>query len=338
MIKKIFIIVLLFWQFGLSEDWIDANIELTINCKFNQALSLIEKRIANDSTDFKSHFYLAATLNSKMTHYENFEFEEEFYKAIDKTISLVNSRINNLKISSDSLKAQNLFYLGSAYGYLGYFEGRKGNWYTALSNGLEAIDLLEKSIELDSTLYKSYLGIGTYDYWSSSKIKFALWFPLIPDRRDEGIEIIKKSMLDESPVRFMAMHQLVYILIDYENYDEAQIYAKKIILKYPHSQFMWWAYSHVYYKMRDYEKAIAAYIYLLDLIINDEESNPLHKIKCHLKLAQLYFESSNYVQCIFHCEMIFQDETLKYKLEEIEDEIDEAKEYFEMSQEKMNEM
>ena len=183
------IILLFFFLFHLcsAKDWIEENIELTINCKFNQALSILEQRIENDTTDYKSYFYLAATLNSKMTHYENLDFEQEFLAAIENTIRLIKrKKKDNLELS-DSTKAQYSFYLGSAYGYRGFFEGRKGNWYSALSDGLTAIDFLEESVESDSSLMQAYLGIGTYDYWSSSKLKFALWLPFIPDNRDRGL-------------------------------------------------------------------------------------------------------------------------------------------------------
>jgi tetratricopeptide (TPR) repeat protein len=336
MIYKIFIILLISVQFSFSMDWIDENIELTINGKFNQALSLIEQKIQNDTSNYEAYFYLAATLNSKMAHFENFEFEEDFMSAINQTINLINQRqMENIEIS-DSLNSQYLFYLGSSYGYRGYFEGRKGNWYSALSDGMKATNLLEQAVELDSTLYKAYLGIGTYDYWSSSKIKFVLWIPFISDNRDEGIAMIRKSLLEKGPAKYMAMHQLVYILIDYGMYEDALVYADKIIKAYPESQFMWWAYSHVYYKMRNYEKAINAYKVLLNLVLKDKQANPAHIIKCNLKLAQLYYESSNYLECINQCNNILNYEDSDLISEHLENEISEATEYYQLSIEKIS--
>ena len=331
-------IILLFsflFQISFANDWIDENIELTINGKFNQALSILEQRIGIDTTDYKSYFYLAATLNSKMTHYENLNYEKEFYAAIKKTIGIIKKKQSENTELSDSTNAQYSFYLGSAYGYRGFFEGRKGNWYSALSDGLSAIDLLEESVEMDSSLMQAFLGIGTYDYWSSSKLKFALWLPFIPDNRERGIELIKKSLLEDSPAKYIAMHQLVYILIDYGMFENAKFYAEKIIEKYPQSQFMWWAYSHVFYKQRNYDKAIPSYQYLLSLIENSEESNPAHIIKCNLKLAQLYFESEKYSESIFHCENILNNENLDSLSIQLEEEISEAQDYLEISQEKI---
>ena len=44
-------------QVCFANDWIDENIELTINGKFNQALFILNQRIENDTSDFESHFY-----------------------------------------------------------------------------------------------------------------------------------------------------------------------------------------------------------------------------------------------------------------------------------------
>ena len=98
---------------------------------------------------------------------------------------------------------------------------------------------------------------------------------------------------------------------------------------------MWWAYSHVFYKQRSYDKAIPSYQYLLNLIENSEESNPAHIIKCNLKIAQLYFESEKYSDCIFYCENIFNDENLESLSKQLEEEISEAQDYLEISQEKI---
>jgi tetratricopeptide (TPR) repeat protein len=336
MIQKIIIFISLIFQIITAESWIDTNIELTINGKFDQALQELEKRIQADSSDFKSYFYLAATLNSKMTHFENLNQEKEFYEAINGTIQLVENKNKKYLIIPDSIKAQYLFYLGSSYGYRAFFEGKKGNWYSALSDGLNAIDYLEEAVEIDSTLYQAYLGIGTYDYWSSSKLKFALWLPFIPDNRERGIDLIKKSMYEQGPSKYMAMHQLVYILIDFGAFDEAGMYAEQLIEKYPQSQFMWWAYAHVYYKQRNYEKAISSYLFLLKLIEQDEKANPAHFVKCNLKLVQLYFESNQYKKCIFHCNEIFDYENLNLVEDQLKIEIQETREYFETATERIN--
>lgn len=331
----IFLILILIPRLCKSNDWIRENIDLTINGKFSQAIEKLHSLEIKYPENYKISFYLAATLNSRMTHYENFNDEQAFNKYIDKTINLIEKELAGNSLN-DSLHANLLFYLGSAIGYRSFFEGKKGNWYTALSNGLKAKNLLYDSIELDSTLYEAYFGIGTYKYWSSSKIEFALWLPIIPDERDDGIKMIKRSIEKESPSKYMAMHQLVYILLDYDQFDEAVIYAEKIVEKYPQSQFMWWANAHTYYKMRDYNKAIYSYNKLLDLFKHDANYNPAHYIKCNLKLAQLYYELKDYINCIKYCNNIFNSGISPELKEKLDNEIEEAEEYLLNSNEQIN--
>ena len=92
MILKIFTFFIILHGLGIANDWINENIELTINGKFNRAISLLENRINEDSTDYKAYFYLAATYNSKMTHFENYEYEFDFFDAIDRAIKLVQKK------------------------------------------------------------------------------------------------------------------------------------------------------------------------------------------------------------------------------------------------------
>ncbi|MFC2088115.1 tetratricopeptide repeat protein [Calditrichota bacterium] len=327
-------LLFLFPQPGKSNDWIKENIELTINGKFTQALDNLYKLKTEYPEDYRISFYLAATLNSRMIHFENIEDEQDFNKYIDQTINLIERELEKDNLN-DSLHTNLLFYLGSAFGYKSYFEGKKGNWYSALSNGLKAKNLLYEAIEIDSTFYEAYFGIGTYKYWASSKIEFALWIPFIPDDRDEGIKMIKKSIENESPTQYMAMHQLVYILLDYGQFDEAINFAEKIVEKYPDSQFMWWANAHTYYKLRNYDHAIQSYNRLLDLFEDDPNNNPTHFIKCNLKLAQLHYELKDYNNCIRFCNNLLNKDIPTELEPKLEDEFDEAKEYLKLSTEQI---
>ncbi len=324
-------------QVYAGADWIQENIELTINGNFESAINLLNDRMQKNPNDYRTYFYLAATLNSKMTHFENSKDEFEFNNFIDKTIQLIEPKLEN-KAIDDTLRSKLLFYLGSAYGYLGYFEGKKGNWYSAVSNGLKAKSLLSESIEIDSTIVEAYVGIGVYKYWLSSKIGFIIWIPFVPDDREEGIEMIKKSIKNERPGKYIAMHQLVYILIDYGRFEEAIVYAEKIVKRYPQSQFMWWANAHTYYKMRNYEKAIFSYNRLLTLFKNDSNHNPGHFIKCNLKLAQLYFELEDFTQCIRFCRIILKEKNSTGLYEKYSKEFGDTEEYLLLSEEQLEDI
>jgi tetratricopeptide (TPR) repeat protein len=292
--------------FAGSTSWIQETVTHTINTNFNQALHIVNQKVEADSNDYRAQFYLAATLNSKMTHFENKDDADLFNRAIDKTLKLVEKQLEISDLIADSLKAELYFYEGSAFGYRAFYQGNNGNFIGAVTNGLKSVGSLNQTLEIDSSLYGAYLGIGVYKYWRYSRLKFISWLPFIPDDREQGISMIKLAIACDSLSRYMAMHQLVYILLDYGNYTEAIPFAEKIVEKYPQSQFMWWANAHTYLKNEDYLNAKSSYLTLYKLIMTDEERNMNHLLKCKFKLAIVYKELNEYVHCKEQCESLLE--------------------------------
>jgi tetratricopeptide (TPR) repeat protein len=311
MIKKVVIYFFLFLSssgiqvFADEDGWIRETIDFTINTNFKEALRIVTEKIEADSNDYRAQFYLAATLNSKMTHFESQEGADLFNYAIDKTLLLVEEELENNNLV-DSIKAELLFYQGSAYGYRAFFQGNNGNFLAAVSNGLKSVGALNQTLQIDSTLYGAYLGIGVYKYWRYSRLKFISWLPFVPDDREEGIAMIKIAIARDSLSRYMAMHQLVYILLDYGRYEEAKILAERITEKYPDSQFMWWANAHAYFKSKNFNKAKASYLRLYNLILEDKDRNISHLLKCKFKLALVYKELQEFDECKKQCDSILE--------------------------------
>ena len=292
-------------QAGMESDsWIKKTIDLTINTAFDEALQSVRRQIQIDSSDYRAWFYLAATYNSKMTHFENEAESEAFDQAIDKTLSLIENRLDEDKDLPDSVLAQLYFYKGSAYGYRAYFQGKSGQFIGAISNGLKSIGYLNDSLERDSTLYGAFLGIGVYKYWRYSKLGFISWLPVVPDDREEGIAMIQLAIAKDSLSRYMAMHQLIYILLDYGKTKEALKYARLVVRKYPQSQFMWWANAHAFYKDGDLRQAEKSYRILYHLIEADNNKNLNHLLKCQYRRAEIARQLNEYARCIDYCEMI----------------------------------
>ncbi len=270
-----------------GNNWIDSVTTFTINTDFDSAERILNRKIAESDSGIVPCFYLASTLNSKMTHFENFEHGQHFQELLDFIIKKTTNALQDTTLS-DSLRSRLLFYRGSAFGYLAFYQGQNKQWFKALENGLKAVKNLQAALQLDSTLYEAYLGLGAYKYWRSTKLRFISWLPFVDDLREEGIQDIKKALKSSSNSRYMAMHQLVYVLCDYKKFDEALKYATEGIQRFPKSQFMWWAYAHVFYKSHQNRKAIKAYQHLLELINQDPKSTPSHWLACQMRLAELY--------------------------------------------------
>ncbi len=318
-----------------GNDWIKTTVDLTINTDFDSALHLVNNHIEKDRNDYRAYFYLAATLNSKMTHFENQDEFDQFDMAIDKTIQLVEEQLENNAGLPDSIYAQLLFYKGSAHGYRAYYQGATGNWIGAISNGIKSVGDLKESLERDSTVYGAYLGIGVYKYWRYSRLKFISWLPFVPDDRDEGIKMITMAISHDSLSRYMAMHQLVYILLDYGQTERAIYYAEKIVEKYPQSQFMWWAKAHAYFKHKDYYKATSAYLDLHRLIEADEQGNLVHLLKCNLKLALIYRELKEFPNCKDRCQEILRISATTVLTDNVKDIVSQTREIIEECQSQM---
>ena len=289
-----------------DDAWISNTIELTINTRFQQALDLLKKRASLMPDDYRTHFYIAATINSQMTHFENSDGADLFDKSIDRTIELIDRELAEMDTLPSKNRAILFFFKGSALGYRAYYQGRNSDWLAAVSNGVKSVGYLNDALAADSTLYGAYLGIGVYKYWRYSRLKFISWLPFIPDDRDQGITMIKKAIACDSLSRYMAMHQLVYILLDYDKMDEAIYYADIVVRKYPDSQFMWWANAHAYFKSKQYAQAESAYLKLYTMISADPYRNDSHLLKCDWKLATIYFEQSDYSRCRQRCENLVQ--------------------------------
>ena len=270
-----------------NRAWIDSVISWTINGYFTRAEDFLNKKIARSDSALIYCFYLSSVYNSRMTHFENLDNAQTFERLLHSVIRKSNALLDQ-SAPDDQQLARLYFYRGSAYGYLAYFQGQTGQWLKALTNGLKAIKDLQACTERDSTFYEAYLGLGTYKYWRSTKLKAVLWLPFLSDRRKEGIADLKRALSSPSYARYMAMHQLIYILIDYGQYEEALNYARQAIARFPKSQFMWWAYAHVYFKSHNYPKALKAYRRLLQLIENHPESNPSHWLDCQVRIAEMY--------------------------------------------------
>jgi tetratricopeptide (TPR) repeat protein len=189
-------------------------------------------------------------------------------------------------------------------GYLAFFQGQTGEWFAALKNGVNAIDYLEQAVLYDSTFYDAYLGIGVYKYWKSTKLKSISWIPFVKDERAEGIRLIRKATDSSSRSKYMGMHQLIYILLNYGDFFRAKQYADEAIKKYPDSQFMWWAYCHTLYKMHDNKKAIEAYKHLYRMLKNTQKGNPSHMVTCHLRMAEVYLRMKDTDNCREQCRMV----------------------------------
>lgn len=265
-----------------AHDWIGEHIQMIVMGDFEAADSVLRLREERYPRSAKVHFYRASLENARMDFYETSLEDSLLLRAANRTIALCDDSLKRALPTRE--QARYHFYRGSVYGFLAMHRGRAGNYFSAIADGNRARADLSRAVALDSSLYDAYLGLGSYYYWTSARLS---WIPLWSDRREEGIRMVKTTVDSGRYARRMALHQLVYILLDAGRYDEALSYARRGMAETPGSPYMLWALSHVYMKKKDLPLAIKTYQMLDDALSHLRKPNAHHRVVCWARLADM---------------------------------------------------
>jgi tetratricopeptide (TPR) repeat protein len=261
-----------------------------------------------------------------MMDYESDFKEEEFYSALEKAIQLAQKRI-----SCGSSTSWDYLYLGNSYGYLGVYKARKGSWWSAFRNAMEAKSAFKKAVELDSTLYDAYLGLGSYHYWTSHFTKTFAWLPFFADERERGKRELNLAAEKSLFSKVAAWNALIWIYIKEKDYSQAIELAKGLQEEYPEGKLFLWAIATAYYEKYDWENAIEYYNLISKKLKTNPGKNHYNLIECKYYIAQSYFNFGDFAQCIEACQ-----EALSFKLdsktkERQEDKLDKLEELLKKS-------
>lgn len=298
-LKNIILFILLFssigWSFSPSspeiKTRINRGIELTILCDFENAKMIYDELINDYPEEPVGYFYMAAVIQSQMLDEENFSYKTDFEnfvkKCIQKSIMLQSDRKDDPWL---------LFFEGNAYLYWSFLKSKLGSWWGAYRDAGKGVNRLEKALELDSTFYNAYLGIGSYKYWKSSKIKFLSWLPFVSDEREQGIKLVKKSIELGDFVDLIGRDQLAWILMDAGRLDEANKYALQNYELYPESRFLQWTLAEVMYQNKELEKAYQKYILLYQSVGKIPNNNHFNEVSCLLRMAEIDYEQGDIVK------------------------------------------
>ncbi len=323
-----FIILLLFVPLSFGQNYpdkkIDSYIREIIDFTANEEFEKAEKTSQIFRTEFPANPfpYLLSAAN-----YINWKFSENSLKFDSK----INSSFNKAKEISDSLISTNGSDVWNYYakalsnGYLAYFEGLLGDYFSALDNASTAIDYYEKCLEIDSSFADAIIAIAIYDYWISEKFS---WIPFIKDKRKSAIMKLFATLDKDSYNNKLGSVSLFWIMMNEERYDE----AKKIIVqqteKYPRNRYLLMAYANVE-KRFDTKKAIEIYKRALDLTLSKKRENRINEIILRHKIAMLEFNLKNYDNVLEQCNIALSYNLSDYEKEALDERLDKIKKLYE---------
>lgn len=271
------------------KQWILKGIELTIRSDFEDAKELFKDLIEEYPDEPVGYFYMAAVLQSQMLDEEDYSPKGQFDKLLEMSIEK-SKQLQKARPDDPWL----LFYEGNSYLYCSFLKSKLGDWWGAYRDAGKGANRLKKALEIDSTLYDAYLGIGSYKYWKSSKIKFLRWLPFIRDERQVGIHLVEHSIENGIFVQLIARDQLAWIMLDASRFDDARQLALENYHQYPESRFFLWTLVEVLYRSGDLEEAYQKYELLLPSVKLIPNNNHYNEIECLLKMAEIDFKRNNF--------------------------------------------
>ena len=234
---------------------------------------------------------------------ESYDFNREFNdeiisenlnKAMDKSEALLDKDENNI---------WNIYFVALSKGYYAYYKALNRNWFSAVSNGFDAIKYFERCLQKDSLFYDAYTAIGNFEYWKSSKTEFLNWLPFVDDEREEGIKYLVKSVSCPGYNTYLAIHSLQWIYIDQKKYTEVVKLTEPVLEKYPESRFFKWALARAYEEV-DKRKSIKIYYEILNSYLSINELGKFHEILIKHLIAQQYEQLGELEKALILCDDI----------------------------------
>lgn len=281
-------------------------LDLSYTNRFEEADRVFEQLIQAYPHHPVGYFYKAANLQAQMLDAEDYEREQDFYRLAERTIQLAESLQ-----TADQADSWILFYKGSAFIYRSFMKMKIGNWLSAYKDASRGVGFLEEAVVLDSLLYDAYLGIGSFKYWKSAKAEFLLWLPFLSDQREQGIAMIYKAIEKGEYIRQVGRDQLVWILMDKKEYQEAFDLALQNHEAYPSSRFFKWSLASAAFRLGKWEISHRLYQELLTEIQQLPQNNHLNEIECLVKMAEIAVQKGQWTEAYQ-----LSDQALRFNLDE----------------------
>lgn len=290
--NKILIALILFSNFSFAQKYPDEKVHSIlnegiheiINQNYDAARIQFEYLNKNFPNIPLGKIYLAAVEIA-----EAYDYAEEFNdEVIMDYLDKAETQSKKL-LANDPKNVWNKYFLALVKGYNAYYKALNESWIPAFTKGMSSVSDFEDCLAINPEFYESYIAIGAYKYWSSSKTEFINWLPFISDDKDTGIEYLKKAIKYSSYNSYLAAYSLIWVYIDRENYSDAEKVAEDALIKNPNSRLFKWSLARIYEEI-DKKKSINLYFDLLKSYPELSKKNHINEVLISHIIAQLYYK------------------------------------------------
>lgn len=270
--KKVLLILIIFLSFNfykIKAQSYDSLATTGIKQIYNIKLPEAEKTFRALIADYPNHpagrFFLAMIDWWKiLLDPDNESYDDLFFQKIEDVVYQCDELLDKNPNNFDAL-----FFKGGAIGFRGRLRAFRESWLKAADDGREALPIVEKAADIDSTNMDVKLGFGIYDYYASViPNEYPLLKPLMlffPEgNKKRGIEELEATASFGKYAKYEARYFLMTLYYNYENNPyKAEEYARELVKDFPDNPIFEKWYGRIKAKEGNYKAASLIFINIL---------------------------------------------------------------------------
>ena len=252
---------------------LESAMRLTFREEYAAAEVILDSVIRRWPEDPAGYLFKAGMLDLYMLDYSTRRREKEFYRMCDEAIRRADQMLR--QVSDSTTRAWAHFFKGSALSYKALRQGRNRSFFSALRNGLAAVRELSKAVNLDSTLYDAYLGLGIYDYAMAELPRYLRWLPFVKDGRERREKALREMRLAAEKgwfSRVPAKDALAWTLAYRGRAREGYRLAMELVQEFPESRSFRWTAAFAARRAGLLKEAETLYEEILYLVYRDQRN------------------------------------------------------------------
>jgi len=268
-------------------------VELVTLQRYDDALEIADSLHKANPESPEGNFLRLTVLNNRSIDYEDEKDAEHIVTTADSVIATCQRRIS-MGDSSALLR----LYLGSAGGFKMIHALRAHEFLSAISLGSKAASFLEEAIAIDSTCFDAYAGLGNYYYFQSRYSGILRTAGLVKDRRELGIELLRKAAAYGYLTSYAAASSIAWIWIDKEQPDSAAAIMKDLLRLHPNNRAFLWCMARSQKMMELWADAATSYQRILESVRGLPRNNHYNEIGCLHSIAIAYSELGKWAEVV----------------------------------------
>lgn len=175
------------------------------------------------------------------------------------------------------------FFTGAVFTIEVFLKAYTGHYFSMLSKVSPALNNLTKAVEIDSSVYDAYLGLGGYDYFKGM-------LPFMGSEREKGIKKIKTAIERGKYTRYLATIGLANLYIREKNFEDARNVLRPLLEKFPDSRTVTWPYFTSFLEEGNPDSVL----FWAERLLNLSRDNPYSWLQVQAMTGEFFLKKKMY--------------------------------------------